>query len=218
MADSKRNSTAGKSAAPKAMQDTLEALGTSAGARIRLTTLPPTSLTLEGTLFTADPRTNLLALNTKPAPPNPSTSLASQPGDYHIVPVAAVQSFEVLALADVKEGQVPQVAKIDIVKLREKEQNAIKRAKEAENKRGKGVSKEGQAIFDAFHRLMPTRWHEQAIIVSDAVIISPPYRLEDCKAPKEKQQALNQVKKVLEGTRRKIANSTPVTGGIRKGG
>lgn len=65
---------------------------------------------------------------------------------------------------------------------------------------------------------MPTRWHEQAIIVSDAVIISPPYRLEDCKAPKEKQQALNQVKKVLEGTRRKIANSTPVTGGIRKGG
>ena len=63
------------------------------------------------------------------------------------------------------------------------------------------------------------------MIVSEAVIISPPYRPEDCKAEKEKQGALNHVKKVLEGERNKLKQkeelarkaATPVVG-PRKGG
>lgn len=51
---------------------------------------------------------------------------------------------------------------------------------------------------------MPTRWHDQAIIVNNAVIISPPYRIEDCKAPKGKEASLNQVRKILEGALRKM--------------
>lgn len=42
------------------------------------------------------------------------------------------------------------------------------------------------------------------MIVHEAVIIPPPYRAEDCKGPKEKQEVLNRVRKVLEGERRKI--------------
>ena len=71
---------------------------------------------------------------------------------------------------------------------------------------------------------MPVRWHEQAMIVHDAVIIPPPYRAEDCKCPKDKQEVLNRVKKVLEGERRKLKEkeerdrkaATPI--GPRKGG
>ena len=71
---------------------------------------------------------------------------------------------------------------------------------------------------------MPIRWHDQAMIVHDAVIITPPYRVEDCKCPKEKQEVLIRVRKVLEGERRKLKDkeerdrkaATPV--GPRKGG
>ncbi len=38
----------------------------------------------------------------------------------------------------------------------------------------------------------------------EAVIISPPYLVENCKAQKDKQETLNRVKKALEGERRKL--------------
>jgi len=71
---------------------------------------------------------------------------------------------------------------------------------------------------------MPIRWHNQEMIVHEAVIIAPPYRPEDCKCQKEKQETLNRVKKVLEGERRKLKDkedrdkraATPT--GFRKGG
>jgi hypothetical protein len=45
---------------------------------------------------------------------------------------------------------------------------------------------------------LPTRWHDTDIIVNDAVIISKPYGLDNCKAPASKQQSIPHVKKVLE--------------------
>lgn len=62
------------------------------------------------------------------------------------------------------------------------------------------------------------------MIVHEAVIIPPPYRVEDCKGAKDKQEVLNRVKKVLEGERRKLKEkeererkaATPT--GPRKGG
>jgi protein LSM12 len=71
---------------------------------------------------------------------------------------------------------------------------------------------------------MQIRWHNQEMIVSDAVIITPPYRVEDCRGAKDKQEVVNRVKKVLEGERRKIKDkddrerksATPT--GPRKGG
>ena len=51
---------------------------------------------------------------------------------------------------------------------------------------------------------MPIRWHKTEMIVHDAVIIPPPYRVEDCKGASNKQEVLNRVRKVLEGERRKL--------------
>lgn len=62
------------------------------------------------------------------------------------------------------------------------------------------------------------------MIVHEAVIVAPPYRGEDCKGAKDKQEVLNRVKKVLEGERRKIREREererkPAAGnGPRKGG
>ena len=60
------------------------------------------------------------------------------------------------------------------------------------------------AILTTASSNMPIRWHNQEMIVHEAVIIPPPYRPEDCRAAKDKQEVLNRVRKVLEGERKKI--------------
>lgn len=54
------------------------------------------------------------------------------------------------------------------------------------------------------HSNIPVRWHNQEIIVLEHVIIVPPYRAEDCKAGKDKQDSLGRVRKILDGERRKL--------------
>ncbi len=130
--------------------------------RVRLSTSLPNSSVLEGTLFTACPITNLVAINTAPPPPNPSSALANQPGDYHIVPVSRIQSFQLLALpqdtarADGSstgfDGVVPSIGRVDTKALEAREQAAIRKMKERDAARGRGVGREAQEIFDALAR------------------------------------------------------------------
>ena len=68
-----------------------------------------------------------------------------------------------------------------------------------------------------FSSNIPIRWHNTEMIAHEAVIISPPYRPEDCKGSAQKVQVLNQMKKVLEGERRKLSERTG-NAGARKGG
>lgn len=51
---------------------------------------------------------------------------------------------------------------------------------------------------------MPIRWHNDQMIVADAVIIQSPYTAQDCSAPAAKQDMLNRVRKILDGERRKL--------------
>jgi hypothetical protein len=67
---------------------------------------------------------------------------------------------------------------------------------------------------------LPTRWHERSIIVNDAVMISEPYGPDNCAAPKDQQNMLVRIKKVLENERRKLAEKSGKAGGagVKKGG
>jgi hypothetical protein len=66
------------------------------------------------------------------------------------------------------------------------------------------------------------------MIVHEAVIIPPPYRVEDCRAGNDKQEVLIRVRKVLEGERKKLrdkeerekvnARSAMNSADLRKGG
>ena len=189
---------------------------------IKLTTAAPHSQTYEGTLSTACPILNLIFVERRD--PNAQTS------DFNVIPVARVQTFQIMALAEEAgfSNVQPPIAPIDYKRLEQRLEARVNKAKEEERNQGKGVTKEAQAIFDAFKRMYvkygialgsedvvargadlkhsntPIRWHNQDMVVYDAVIIQPPYQPEDCKAPKEKQEALNRVRKVLEGERKKI--------------
>lgn len=142
------------------------------GHSIRLTTVLQT--TLEGTLFTADPLTNLIAITTTPPPPTPaSASQSPLPGDYRIIPISKLQSFQLLALAPESSssssatttavsssaaqdlgqpGASTGLKKIDWNALRSRERMAVDKELKKERSRGQGVGKEAQDIFDALSR------------------------------------------------------------------
>lgn len=127
---------------------------------IKLTTTAPHSQSYEGTLFTACPILNVIAINTRTIPTNASNDAINQPGDYHIIPVSKVQSFQVISLApnSASGGNTfvhaqPAIGPVDIKRLKEREQAKINKLKGIERTRGKGVTKEAQDIFDAFMRM-----------------------------------------------------------------
>ena len=110
---------------------------------IKLTTTAPQSQTYEGTLFTACPVLNLVAINTRP-------TAASDSGDYHIIPVSRIQNFQITSLATQQPSALPPV---DTKRLKDRETARIAQLKDQAADRGKGVSKEAQAIYDALKRV-----------------------------------------------------------------
>lgn len=209
MADSKRNSIAGKIATPKVVpnKDVIDSdsiLYKAVGARVKVSCAPHNNV-LEGILFTTCNITNAIAINTATPPPNPSSALANQPGDYHIIPFAHILNIELLSAGERVpdsgpgfDGALPSISKVDLEAVKAREEATIRKIKEKDAMKGRGVSKEAQEIFDALARTLPTRWHDTSIIVNDAVIISKPYTLEDCRASMDNQKSLPHVRKILE--------------------
>jgi len=154
-------------------------------------------------LFTACPITNLVAINTSPSPLS-GDAKQMQSGDYHVIPISRIQNFQLLALpSNSTESSsftdaLPSIQALDGRALKQREAKAIGEALDREARRGKGVSREAQDIFDAFSRTMPARWHGQNIVVADAVTIAPPYRVDDCRPLVEGDMAaLSRVRKVV---------------------
>jgi len=199
--DSKRQSTTGRVATPKAVGATvsdLDGLLTKAiGSRVRITThpTPNTPSTLEGILFTYSSSYRLLALTSSPK------ISPSSPTDYRLLPLGAVASVTTLGNESFDEDIVAIVAggKTDPKILGRREELAVQSIKAKESTRNRNAGKEGQAIFDWIGRQLPTRWAGTSIIVNDNVKIDPPYRIEDAKSNKAGKQAETHVRKVLGG-------------------
>jgi hypothetical protein len=125
---------------------------------IKITCAPGKNV-LEGTLFTACNLTHAIAINTA-APPNPSASVFSQPGDYHIIPFAHIESFEIIGSGERApespagfEGAVPSISKLDLAALQAREDQTIREMKKKDAQKGRGVSQEAQALFDEISRM-----------------------------------------------------------------
>jgi hypothetical protein len=89
----------------------------------------------------------------------------------------------------------------------------------AQPARGVDVTAEAQSIFDAFSKTLPCRWAGKSIIVLDAIRVDEPYTSDACRAPANQAHALAQVRKVLDGERKRL--KLPINlprGEERKGG
>ncbi|KAL9113616.1 MAG: hypothetical protein Q9227_002354 [Pyrenula ochraceoflavens] len=206
--------------------------------KVRITTQAPTSQTLEGTLHTADPITNLVMLISSPG----TAPAQSFTGTVHVIPISQLTSAPtILSLppntSEISSGPfssaLPPIGPLEIRALRAREEAAVRALQQKEQNRGpKGIGKDAQDIFDALARTMPIRWHGTGMVVSDSVLIEPPYRVADCRSlPGVEGVALTRVRKVLEMERNKLdlkrttidLHSTPPALpknglGVRKGG
>lgn len=126
---------------------------------IRITTA--LNFVVEGTLFTACPITNLVAVNSSPASTNPTSALAAQSGQYHVIPVSQIQNFQILTTpaegdrvqgSEGFEAALPSISRLDLDALKAREVAAIRKMKEFDATRGKDVTREAQDIFDWFAR------------------------------------------------------------------
>jgi protein LSM12 len=76
----------------------------------------------------------------------------------------------------------------------------------ADAKRGRGVTREAQDIFDGISRTYPARWQGTAMVVNENVVIEQPYHVEDCRLlGGSAEQGLLRIKKVLAMEREKLA-------------
>lgn len=145
-----------------------------------------------------------MAINTVPAA-NPGDAKQAQTGDYHVIPISRIQQFQLLSLAAPSNSHSasftdaqPTIQALDTRALKAREAKAIGEAYDREARRGKGVTREAQDLFDAFSRTMPARWNGHNIIVADAVTIAAPYRVDDCRPIVEGDTAaLARVRKVV---------------------
>lgn len=82
-------------------------------------------------------------------------STASQTGDCTIMPIPAIQSFTVLSLESNGgfESAQPPIGPVDTKALQARLDKRIAQLKEEQQHRGKNVTEEGQAIYDAFRRM-----------------------------------------------------------------
>ncbi|GJJ77269.1 protein LSM12 [Entomortierella parvispora] len=101
---------------------------------------------------------------------------------------------------------LPAVGYVQLDKIQQKEQQAVREAHAAAARIGVGVSTIAQDIFDALSKTLPCRWAKDSIVVMDEVIIAPPYEPENCKANASSSYTLARVRKVLEGERSRLAN------------
>ena len=103
---------------------------------------------------------NLVAINTRSSRTEQGANTGAQAGDYHIIPVSRIQSFQILSLASSVEGSessfanaLPAIGPVDTKRLQQREEKRVRELKEEQKNMGKGVTKEAQAIFDSFNRM-----------------------------------------------------------------
>ena len=147
---------------------------------VKVTTLLDTTIT--GTIYAYDPITSSLTLITSTSP--------NGTHDVRILKVSFLRDVAVLATAPKTtfSDATPKISRVNAGRV-------VAAAAAREQKIGKGVSKEGQDIFDALSRTMPCRWADKSIVVLETVMIGEPYGVDSVRG--NDQNAVKRVKKVV---------------------
>eukprot|EP00127_Corallochytrium_limacisporum_P001033 Clim_evm32s34 gene=Clim_evmTU32s34 len=92
----------------------------------------------------------------------------------------------------------------DLNLVKNRERLALEQARSVEQRVGKGVSTEGQKIFNALYKTLPTRWAGDNIVVMDEIVVQAPYKPENAVSPRNDAAALSRVRKILEHERKRL--------------
>ncbi|RIA91836.1 anticodon-binding domain-containing protein [Glomus cerebriforme] len=201
------------------------------GLSIRVKTL--TEEEYEGQIYAYDPKTNCVVLQTPSMSTTPNSG-GSQKYDFRILKISFLKevvqipnrkssidtnsnfahSTTLTTNNSSPNGQntnngvfstfVPSVGYVPMDRIQAREIQAVKETQAALARIGVGVTQKAQDIFDALSKTLPCRWAKESIIVLEEVRIDPPYDIDDCKAVPSASGSLTQVRKVLEGERKRL--------------
>jgi protein LSM12 len=175
---------------------------------VRITTTGATPSTVEGFVYTADPITNLLVLNTSNSTSTyiTSSNLAAPPGSYRIIPIAQISNIQLLNLPQSTES-APNTAlnTIDTNAVQARLAKNIAVQHQAQARVGpKGTSPVDQALFDALSRTHPARWSGNTMIISDTFLIEKPYNAVNIRHAEGRDGDIDRMRRVVDMERSKI--------------
>ena len=171
--------------------------------RVRITTSTGTH---EGILFTADPVTGLLALQTSTLPPS-SSAPTFPSGSYKLLPISAVTAFNLLSTTSTLKNF--EITALDLSALQFRHTTNIAKAQAALLRKGpSGTTPLAQALFDGLARLFGSqvRWQGTQMMVSDSMVIERPYQERDVRlleGEKGRVGELERMRKVIGMEREK---------------
>ncbi|EXJ89179.1 hypothetical protein A1O3_02243 [Capronia epimyces CBS 606.96] len=176
---------------------------------VRVTTVGPNQTTVEGTVYTADPLSNLVVLNLSATAPTTinSTSLVAPAGAYRIIPISQISSFQLLSIPQQPSEYPtnPALNLIDIHAVQSRLARNLSAQQAAQARIGpKGTTPTDQALFEALSRTHPARWTGNMMLISDTYLIEKPYGAVNVKFVEGRRGDLERMKKVVDMERQKI--------------
>lgn len=147
--------------------------------------------------------------------------------DFRIIKCSFIKSLQVIGDKPSTNSFKKQILKPSMVNLDRIEtflNQEIERSNKNSLLKGKGVTPEGQTIFDMIYKTIPdTRWNGKDIVILDDIKVVPPYKIDNIITLHE-TQSINLIEKIIERGWDNIKtsrDSTPILKGgdiDRKGG
>ena len=163
------------------------------GFRIKVTNV--LDVVTEGRLYSFNSSNNTLTIQT--------TKKNQAPQNFKVIKCTFIKHLEVIgdkpSFNSFKKQQIkPSYVNVERVEKLLKE--SVIASKKKELLRGKGVSAEGQFIFDQiFKTIGDTKWVAKDIIILDDVKVQPPYKVEDIKVLHEgSNQSITLIQRIVE--------------------
>lgn len=176
------------------------------GFKVRVTNI--LDVVTQGRIYSYNSTNNTLTLLVLKKP--------QQPHVFKIIKITFIKSLEVIGDKPLSSGMKRDPIKPVSVSIKRVEnllREKILQAREDDLIIGKGVTSEGQLVFNTLYKTVPeTKWCGKSIVVLDEVEINPPYMIKNIK-PLNAQDAksLDLVQKIVGGAWKKMESE-------RKGG
>ncbi|ORZ31560.1 anticodon-binding domain-domain-containing protein [Catenaria anguillulae PL171] len=152
----------------------------------------PQAKIAEGRVFAYDKANGFVVLQ---CISNDNPNAATKKFDLRIINTCTITSVSIPAASSTPAMDLIPVSAINWETSAHREAANIRLMETKLAKIGVGVGRDAQDLFDALSKTMECRWADSSIVVMDRVIISPPYRPENCKS--NDQSALQRIKLVV---------------------
>lgn len=165
----------------------------------------------EGKVYSFNSSNNTLTLQT--------SKKAQQPQSFKVIKCSFIKNLEVIGekpSSNLFKKQPIKPAHVHVDRLEQQLQQKLQEASKKNELIGKGVSSEGQFLFDMVYKTVSdTKWVDKKIVILDSVEVMPPYKPENIQLINgSKSEAVTMVQRILQRGWQKLSENEE----NRKGG